>query len=181
MTINDDERLIVECLNGNKNAYGILVDRYQKPIFNTALRMVKDYDSAADITQNAFIKAYETLDRFDKNKKFFSWMYKIMLNEALNYIKNKKKFSEVPATIEDPQKKPDEIFQEKRLNLKVENAVNQLDIEHKIIIILRHFIDLSYIDISFILDIPEKTVKSRLYTARKKLCMIFQNSGVSSC
>ena len=178
MLKEDDLTLISECQEGNNKAFETLIERYQKAIFNAAYRMVNDYDDASDITQLAFIKAFENLDRFNPEKKFFSWVYKIMVNESLNFIKRQRNFSELPPSMPDMNKNPDELYHNRILGDKIDNAVYQLDIDHKVIIVLRHFGDLSYNEISFILDLPEKTVKSRLFSARKRLCDILQKKGV---
>ena len=101
-----------------------------------------------------------------------------MVNESLNFIKRQRNFSELPPSMPDMNKNPDELYHNRILGDKIDNAVYQLDIDHKVIIVLRHFGDLSYNEISFILDLPEKTVKSRLFSARKRLCDILQKKGV---
>src|SRR5512142_3141312 len=86
----DDSILVKQCLEGNRSKFGDLVRKYSKPIYNLALRMVSDSEDAADITQTTFIKAYENLGKFDLNLKFFSWLYRIAINEALNFLERKK-------------------------------------------------------------------------------------------
>ena len=76
MTEQEDLRLVEECLKGNTDAFGLLVENYQKAIFNMALRMVNDYDDAQDITQSVFVKAYGKLDGFNPKYKFFNWIYR---------------------------------------------------------------------------------------------------------
>ena len=73
MTDSTDLKFIKECLDGNSSAFEPLVEKYQKPLFNSALRMVGDYEEARDITQTVFIKVYENLNRYDRKYKFFSW------------------------------------------------------------------------------------------------------------
>src|SRR5262249_12994173 len=82
----DDNALVQGCLGGDEHAFEILVVRYQGPIYNAVLRMVRDRDDASDLTQNAFLKAYQQLARFDPQYKFFSWLYRIAINESLNFV-----------------------------------------------------------------------------------------------
>ena len=81
-----ENELVRECLGGDEHAFEILLRRFQGPVFNAILRMVRDRDEAADLTQTAFLKAYEQLSSFDPRHKFFSWLYRIAVNEALNHI-----------------------------------------------------------------------------------------------
>jgi RNA polymerase sigma factor (sigma-70 family) len=83
----DDNALVEGCLGGDEHAFEILVTRYQGPIYNAVLRMVRDRDDASDLTQNAFLKAFQQLSRFDPQYKFFSWLYRIAINESLNFVK----------------------------------------------------------------------------------------------
>mgnify|MGYP001268544601 FL=1 len=86
--VDEDNNLVTETLSGRINSFGLLVDKYQNPMFNLAYRITLNYDSAKDITQEAFIKAYYKLSTFKKEEKFFSWIYRITLNECLNYKRN---------------------------------------------------------------------------------------------
>ena len=88
---NDDE-LVQECLRGDEHAFEILLLRYQGPVFNAILRMVRHREEASDLTQTAFLKAYEQLARFDSQHKFFSWLYRIAINEAINHVKRRGRF-----------------------------------------------------------------------------------------
>ena len=87
MNEKDDAVLVRECLQGNPQAFGILVDRYQMVIFNLAYRICNNYNDADDITQTVFIKVYENLRKYKSRYKFFSWLYRIAVNEALNMVK----------------------------------------------------------------------------------------------
>src|SRR5439155_8288512 len=80
----DDHAAVQSCLAGNTEAFEILVVRYQRVLFTVAMRMLGDYDEASDATQNAFIRAYRRLGTFDGERRFFSWIYRILVNECLN-------------------------------------------------------------------------------------------------
>ena len=86
MTDVDDVTLVRRCIDGDNVAFESLLDRYQGRIFNAVLRMVHDWDDARDLTQTVFVKAYENLRRYDPKYKFFSWIYRIAMNESLNFV-----------------------------------------------------------------------------------------------
>src|SRR5512134_230801 len=89
-----DAELVRECLAGNQRAFEVLVRKYEKPVFNVALRIVKDRDDAMDIAQNVFVKAYEKLGSFDEKREFFSWIYRIAINESINASKRTRRQDE---------------------------------------------------------------------------------------
>lgn len=174
-----DYEVVQECLKGNVQEYEKIVDRYQKILFNTTLNMVNDYDDAQDITQAVFIKAFENLKNYKPEFRFYSWIYRIMINETLNWKKKNQTYSELDQNIVSSSKNPEEQFLSNRLSEKVQDAVANLMIDHRVIIVLKHFVALPYSDISYILDIPEKTVKSRLFSARQKLSVILSSSELN--
>ncbi|MEJ2261549.1 MAG: sigma-70 family RNA polymerase sigma factor, partial [Nitrosopumilaceae archaeon] len=87
----EDIRLIEECKKGNSHAFGELVEKYQKQLYNAAFRIVNDRDTAKDVTQTVFIRAYEKLDTYNAKFKFFSWIYRMAVNEAINVLRQEKK------------------------------------------------------------------------------------------
>lgn len=178
MSEANDRVQVDKCLAGDTRAFGVLVERYQSVLFNVALRMLNNHEDAMDVTQNAFIKAYEKLDTYNPKYKFFSWMYKIMVNESLNTINRRKPQSEVHQTIASTDKTPDESYSDNWTMERVQSAIVKLPIEYRRLVVLRHFGNLSYRDMSGALDIPEKTIKSRLYSARQMLKDILIKRGV---
>jgi RNA polymerase sigma-70 factor (ECF subfamily) len=178
MTENVDNRLIQDCLEGRLSAYEALVEKYQKKIFNAALRLLNDYDDAQDITQTVFVKAYEKLRLFNPEYKFFSWIYRMTLNESINHLNRQKHRAVLTDTLASPEKAPDEKLELTRLENGVHDAIAELSIDHRVILILRHFADLSYRELGYILEIPEKTVKSRLFAARQRLGMVLLKRGM---
>ncbi len=180
MSTPDDATLIRQCLDGDKQAFGVLVDRYQKPLYNTALRMTGDQEEASDITQNAFVKAYERLNEYRPEHKFFSWIYRILVNDTLNLLNQRRKTQGLEFEITAPEKLPDEEYDIKRQNARIEQAIRGLSFEHRLVIVLRYFNDMSYQEMSGILSLPEKTVKSRLYSARQNLGALLDGIGVAA-
>jgi len=164
-----DQRLVDACLKGDTKAFEQIVLSYQKPLYTAAYRIVEDQDEAEDVLQNAFIKAYENLGTYKKSHKLFSWLYRITLNEALNTIHAKKRFEGLSGDYKSGEKTGDEVFQESELSHALDSALRELKLDYRLVIILNHFHDRSYTEMSYILNIPVKTVKSRLFTARNML------------
>ena len=169
MIERDDKELVKDCLKGSKKAFEILVGKYQKTVFNTVYRMIHNFDDAEDITQRIFIKVFENLNSFNPKYKFFSWMYRITMNETLNHLNKKKRMDPLTENLVAHERTPEEAYNGIELSKKIQRAFVRIDPDYRMLIILRHFQDCSYKEIAFILNIPEKTVKSRLFTARQLL------------
>jgi len=170
----DDHELVDRCLRGDLDAFAPLVARYQKPLFNVALRMVRDREDARDITQTTFVKAYEKLRSFDRQHRFFSWIYRIAVNECLNFVSRRR--PERPLLVDMPAADdPERDAEASELAARVQDALVTLTPDYRLVVILRHFLDLSYVEMSEALLIPEKTVRSRLYTARQRLAEILRS------
>jgi RNA polymerase sigma-70 factor (ECF subfamily) len=180
MTEPKDYSLILQCLHGDTRAFGTIVERYQKVIFNTVLRMVKDPQDAEDITQAVFVKAYENLRSYKAKHKFFSWIYRMAINEALNFLNFNTRFEELSPNHMAEEKTPDQDYEDAEVSGRVQEALMDLDIDHRAVIVLKHFQELSYRDIGYVLDLPEKTVKSRLFTARRRLADILARKGLGA-
>lgn len=165
---NDDCACVARCLNGEAAAFEPLVDRYQRVLFGVALRLLGNYDDAKDATQNAFIRAYEHLDSFDPNRRFFSWIYRIAVNESLNLRRARRPQQEIGTTLEVGGGQAEAVEARETAD-RVEGALAKLSAEYREVIVLRYFADLSYEEISEAVGVPEKTVKSRLFSARQRL------------
>ena len=171
-------RLVIESRKGNTEAFEELISLYEKPVFNAAYRILNNYEDARDVTQNAFLKAYESLERFDQKYRFFSWIYRIAVNEAINLrAARRPQESFDKAQIEETYT-PEKALSHKELDELIQVALMSLAIDYRIVIVLRHFNHCSYRDMSEILELPEKTVKSRLFTARCLLRDSFSRMGV---
>jgi RNA polymerase sigma-70 factor (ECF subfamily) len=174
----DDYNLVKGCLNGDRNSFEEIVEKYYKTIFRLAFRITRDHDNAEEITQAAFVKAYENLNSYDRKYKFFSWLYRITVNEAINFTKRESKSEEISERISTDEGDPDKIYEEMELKKKIHNAIMQLDLLYRLPIVLKHLFDYSYKELSYVLDVPEKTVKSRLFTGRQLLKEILLNNRV---
>ena len=163
-----DRALVKRCLEGQRDAASGLVDRYQKRLFNVALRMLNNVQDAEDVTQTVFLNAFFDLGTYNPRYKFFSWIYRMTVNESLNMLKRRKP----TVTLEDefdiraPGAAPDRAAE---VQDSVGRALMSLKPDDRAVVVLRHFVSFSYQEIADVLDIPVRTVKSRLYTARERL------------
>lgn len=180
MSNEQDIALVRDCLEGDTRAFERLVDKYQKVLYNIALRMLGEYDDACEVTQAVFVKAYESLKTFDPKYKFFSWIYRMTVNESLNVISRRRPEVPISDDLRSRAPAPDENIAQDQLAEVIQMAVARLPIEYRVILVLRHFAGLSYEELSFVLEIPAKTVKSRLFTARRRLADVLEKWGISA-
>jgi RNA polymerase sigma-70 factor (ECF subfamily) len=167
---NDAEDLadVVRCLEGDHAAFQALVERYHRPFFTFALRVLGNREEASDAVQTAFVKVYENLGTFDRSRRFFSWAYRILVNECLNVRRAQRAVEPIdPNLVADSS--PHEDVERAERRRQVQAAILQLPIEYRDVIVLHYFNGMAYEDISETLGVPQKTVKSRLYTARQRL------------
>ena len=180
MTEDDDAIAVRACLNGNRQAFAVLVERYDKPVYNVALRMLRSPDDARDVTQTTFLKAFQNLANYDPGFKFYSWIYRIAINEALNSQRvRRRETGPVDETYPSGEPAPEESLAEDDARRQLFDAIAKLKPEYRAVIVLRYFIDRSYEDIGQILAIEEKTVKSRLFTARQLLKDLLPPQGAT--
>lgn len=164
-----DQVLIKRCQQGDRRALEELLEQYQRPIYNAAFRMLGNPEDASDITQSVFLKAFEHLDRYNPKYKFFSWIYRIAINESINQINRGKREQALDETQPSAARGPAEQTESDATSRRVQEALMTLQEDYRVVIVLRHFSELSYREMSEVLHIPEITVKSRLYSARQLL------------
>jgi RNA polymerase sigma-70 factor (ECF subfamily) len=169
MSKTDDTKLIERCMNGDRGAFEALLVEYEKPVFNAAFRMLNNRDDARDVTQTVFLKVFENFAQFDPSRRFFSWIYRITLNESINWLGKENRLEPLLYETADEGKGPYEEVESARVSAGVQAALMTITTDYRTVVILKHFLGCSYVEISDILEIPEKTVKSRLYTARQQL------------
>ncbi|HEX4560330.1 MAG TPA: sigma-70 family RNA polymerase sigma factor [Gemmatimonadales bacterium] len=168
---DEDRALVRRYLEDEPDAAPALVDRYQQRLFNVALRMLGNVQDAEDVTQTVFLNAFRNLRAYDPRFKFFSWIYRMAVNESLNQLKRRKQTvtlgddsdlmasgggaggAESVAEAED----------------HVGRALQSLNPDDRAVVVLKHFMSFSYQEIAEVLGIPVQTVKSRLFTARERL------------
>lgn len=156
-------------MKGDRRAFETLLVRYEKPVYNAAYRMLHNADDARDVTQTVFLKVYENLDQYDPAHRFFSWVYRIALNESINWLKKSNRQEALDYDTADQGDGPEAMASDEQLGEGMEAALMRISSDYRAVIILKHVLGCSYIEISEVLDIPEKKVKSRLYTARQLL------------
>jgi RNA polymerase sigma-70 factor, ECF subfamily len=164
----NDLELVRQCLAGQTEAFGTLVTRYQKVMYTVALRMVGNPEDARDATQDAFVKAYQHLATFDSRYRFYSWMYRILVNECLNVKRDRRSEESLDPYAAGPGSPFETALAAERV-VQINMALEQLTPDYRAVVVLRHFAGQSYGEIADALAIPEKTVKSRLYSARQQL------------
>ena len=165
----DDAAVVLRCREGDRNAFARLVIRYQKPVFNVALRMLRNRQDALDVAQTTFLKAFEHLGDYDPAYRFYSWLYRIAINESLNALALRKPRGELDANAADAGPDPDRLAEGDQAIAALEDALMRISPELRTVLVLRHIAQLSYEDIAETLGLPAKTVKSRLHSARERL------------
>jgi len=160
------------------NEFEIHVKHNMKRAYFTALGFVGSHDSAVDLSQEAFVRAYKNYKKFDNSKKFFTWYYKILKNLCLNFIRDSKKTEkkEFLLPVDDflSPENPEIGYERKEIQKEVQEALFKLSDEDREIIILKEFQEISYKEIANLLEIPIGTVMSKLFYARKKLAKSLQ-------
>jgi len=156
----------------------MLLARYEKPVFNAAYRMLNSPDDARDVTQNVFLKVFEHLDQYDPKYRFFSWIYRITLNESINWLKKSKRLDALEGDTADSASGPEQQAGNQQLSDSMQAALMTISPDYRAVIVLKHLLGCSYREISDVLDIPEKTVKSRLYSARQLLQQTLIERGI---
>jgi RNA polymerase sigma-70 factor, ECF subfamily len=167
---SDDLNSVRRCLAGDAGAFDELVVRYQKMIYNAALHIVRNREDALEIAQGVFLKAFRSLDSFDPERRFFSWIYRIAINDSLNFVAAARRTNDAP--VMDPPSgsaNPEVELEAKEARRHLDATLGRLAPEQRAAVVLRHFMGCSYQEAAEILGIPEKTFKSRLYEARQIL------------
>ncbi len=172
--------MVKDCQKGDRKAMDTLVRQMQTPVFNAAYRMLGNPDEAADVTQTTFLKVFENIQRFDPTRRLFSWTYRIALNESIDQLKRRKRTEPLEDSPSSDTDMPQEMTATSQLSDEVQKTLMELNDGHRAVIVLRYFADCSYQEISRILELPEKTVKSRLFAARQQLKNKLHQQGVSS-
>ncbi len=168
----DDGALLARYRNGDRDAFAELVVRYQRPLYNAALWIVRKPEDASDVTQIVFLRVAERLDEYDPKHKFFSWIYRIAVNESLNLLRRTGRDAELDEETEysaDESANPEWQLAQVQQSRHIRAALLRMTANDRMVLMLRHFSEFGYEEIARILDIDVKTVKSRLYEARQRL------------
>lgn len=188
MTEINEKEIIERVLGGDTEAFSELVTRYEKTVYNLALRMVGDRSDAADMAQEAFVKAWTNLPSYRGESKFSAWLYRITTNVCLDFLRHKSRRPQVSLStsdddekrqldIPDPKSMPEELLMKKLGMEAVHCGLERLSPKHRQILVMRELGGLSYSEIAAQLSLEEGTVKSRIFRARKNLCAFLLVDG----
>jgi RNA polymerase sigma-70 factor (ECF subfamily) len=164
-TLSESE-VIRQVKKGNREAYQVIVERYMQRAYYIALGFVRNSQDAMDISQDSFIKAFRKIKRFDPEKSFFPWFYKLLKNLCLDHIKRRSRIQEIPL---DEARILNEEREDREMKEILWRGIETLSFEQKEVIILRYFQQFSYQEIAEITAKPVGTVMSSLFYAKKRL------------
>jgi RNA polymerase sigma-70 factor (ECF subfamily) len=183
---DSDSELIQRAQLGDGKAFDTLVVRYQKALYYSIIRIVLNPEEANDVVQEAFIKAYRNLDNYDKQFRFYTWIYRIAVNTALNVVRRRRlKEDSLEKKSEDTQFDPPNIDNQdtdceiKDISQYVLRALDKLPFEMRTVFIMKVFDEMSYKEIADMLDLTVGTVMSRLNRARTILRKLLNNSEIA--
>lgn len=171
----DDSTIVGKCQGGQAEFYGRLVDKYSARIINLGYAMMGNRHDAEDVAQEAFVRAYKGLGRFERKAKFSSWLYQIALNLCKDHLKAKSRHArtandEQMANMDgNPQEQAPRVILQNELSGKMTEAINKLPVLYRESFVLRHLQGLDYEDVATITRVPADTVRVRAYRAREML------------
>lgn len=182
-----DEALIIKFLNGDTEAFNLLVSRWQRPIHNFVLRYAACPDSAKDLTQQTFISAYRGLRQLDNPMRFSSWLYRIAMNAARDAGRSNQRYTMVSTSdeavynaLEIPRSRlPDEDAHRRDLRDVLHRALQEIPEEQRVVVIMKEYQGLKFREIAEAMELPINTVKSRLYYGLKALRKLFEQWNVT--
>jgi len=169
---DSDHTLLQRYRNGDAAAFRQLVVRYERPMYNAAFWVLRNADDALDVAQTVFMRVAERSDEYDQNYKFFSWIYRMAVNEALNLLRRNDREVALDDDADFPDEEvadPQRSVQDSQRSRELRSALMKMSVTDRTVLTLRHFSELSYREIGDVLDLDEKTVKSRLFEARQRL------------
>ena len=191
LSASADCDLVLRAVTGREDGFEELVRRYQRPIAAYVYRMVGDYEAALDLTQEVFIKVYNSLRRYRSEFKFSTWIYKIAHNAAVDHLRRYNTRGGQSLTAEHDGEQYDLPIESRRLSpeqeseraerrTQIERIVRQLPSAYKELVLLRHSHDMSYDEIAEVTGLPLGTVKNRLFRARETMRQQFIQRGITS-
>jgi RNA polymerase sigma-70 factor, ECF subfamily len=182
-----DLELVVRAIQGRDDGFEELVRRYQRPIVGYVYRMLGDYESALDVTQEVFIKVYNSLGKYSSEYKFSTWLYRIAHNAAIDQMRRNPIVPQSLETgsadgsyqlqIESPGPTPEQDRERSEWRTEIEAVVRCLPETYRELILLRHAQDMTYDEIAEVSGLPLGTVKNRLFRAREMMRKIFIERG----
>lgn len=180
MSALSDQHFIDKIIQGETNSFAVLVDRYKDMIFTLALKMVKNREEAEEVSQDTFIKIFNSLNKFKGDSKFSTWIYKIAYNTCLDRLKKNKKeennisIDEFSAHLIKTMDTALSALEEKERKQTIQNCLNLLPSEENFLLTLYYFDDQSLEEIGKIMDITANNAKVKLFRSRQKLAVILK-------
>lgn len=167
-------RLVAAFRSGDQEAYAQIVHRYRGPVTSLAFRMIRDYDEAADIAQDVFVKMARNIDRYDDSRKFYTWLYRITVNASIDRIRRNQRhqhesLDSLSDVAEGPEAGPEMSFLRERLRREIENAAGKLNPKQRSAFVLRDIGQRKVDDVAGIMGMPEATVRWYLHRARSRV------------
>ena len=183
----NEKQLIEQILSGDDEAFAELVHEYEDKVYHLCLRMCSDREQAKDLAQEAFVKAWRGLKFYKHEASFSTWLYRLTSNVCIDFLRSKKRTMALSLTaddeeatvldVEDPSPTPEQQLMDSQSKQAVAVAMEQMEEEARMILLLRVVEERSYEEIAGIMDLKTGTVKSRLARAREKLRRILMESG----
>ncbi|GBF31972.1 RNA polymerase sigma factor SigW [Desulfocucumis palustris] len=182
MTAVTDELLVHKTIQGDRDAYGQLVERYQHQLYDLIFKMLNNQEDARDVSQEIFIKVFRSLDKFRYESKFSTWLYRVATNHCLDFLRKKKREKERYLIRESPPEdgagrepqsggcwEPEQSLLQKENLQRLQKALEQLPETYRLPLLMQHYRKMSYQEIAQIMNIPVKTVATRIYRAKNML------------
>ena len=176
MTAKDDNQLVSEVISGEVASFEELIERYQKKIYYMVLRMVCESETAKDLTQDIFVRVYEKLGTFKPEYRFFSWMYRITMNETITWSKRCPAFERLDR-IEEPIADDRSSTLKERGSELLNQGLQSLEPDYRMLLVLKYYGGLSYDEVAAVTEISVEKVRSRLFIAREQLRKILIQKG----
>lgn len=178
----EDVDLIRQVLSGKHEYYEYLVERYQKPLINFLRGILRNEEEVMDCTQEAFLAAYRNLWRYSSKHTFRAWLYAIAKNKAIDLMR--KKNNEIPLAFDenwvDQKEGPEEAWLNKERKNEMQGILEELPEHYRQVLYLKYHQELSYEEISLVLDIPVSSVKNHLHRGKEKLRQIMERRGIDA-
>ncbi len=181
-----DESLVEQCLDGDPEAFALLVDRYRTRVFSVLLRMVGNWEDAQDLAQEAFVRAYNGLHTFDGSQRFAPWLFRVATNHCISALRRKRLPTVPLVTEEDGEAReiqlpdlsgdPETVLLRRERSREIEDAVLALPERYRAAVLLYHMEEMSYEEIAQVLGVPLNTVRTYLHRARAQLRQALQGA-----
>ena len=178
----DDHELVLQARKGDRDAFRTLFERYHRRAYALAFGVLRHQDDALDVVQDAFIKAHKYLDKFEGNSSFYTWLYRIVMNLAIDHLRKHRRVKPVEldeSRMEDGAEEglvprilgsnPGRALQDKEIRTRIDRALEELSENHRAVLVMRELEGLSYEEMAQVMDCSKGTIMSRLFHARKNM------------